>query len=72
MLVYGRGRWAAVSKKPKVIPTLNGGDNGWMDGGEKALVPPFEVVKRQKSPLGRSVSSNFVANCSFIAVDAGH
>ena len=50
MLVYGRGRWAAVSKKPKLIPTSNGGDNGWMEGAGKALVPPFEFVKRQKSP----------------------
>ena len=41
-------------------------------GGRESFISPFEVVKRQKAPLGRNVSSNFVADCSFIAVAGGH
>ena len=41
-------------------------------GGRESFISPLEVVKRQKAPLGRNVSSNFVADCSFIAVDGGH
>ena len=34
-------------------------------GEEKALFSPLKSVKRQKARLGRSVSTNFVADFSF-------
>ena len=40
-------------------PTLHGGG---ADG--KALFSPFEVGKTLESPLGLSVSTNFVTDCS--------
>ena len=47
-------------------------DDGWMEGGGKLYFPLLKWVKRQKAPLGRSFSTNFVADCSFNAVDDGH
>ena len=34
-------------------------------GEEKLYFPLWKSIKRQKAPLGRSVSTNFVADCSF-------
>ena len=45
--------------------------DGWRGEG-KLYFLLLKSVKRQKAPLGRSVSSNFVADFSFIAVDGGH
>ena len=43
--------------------TLHGGD-----GEEKLYFSLLKSVKRQKAPLGRSVSTHFVADCSFSLV----
>ena len=43
--------------------TLHGGDEG---GGGKLHFHLWKSVKRQKGPLGCSVSTNFVADCIFL------
>ena len=42
--------------------TLHGGGRGGKD-----LFPPFKLARRQRGPLGQSVSTNFVADCREIA-----
>ena len=52
---------------PKILTDSNIGTtlHGWNWGG-KLHFHLFKLVKCQKGPLGQSVSTNFVANCSFL------
>ena len=36
-------------------------------GEGKIYFPPFKLARRQRRPLGQSVSTNFVADCTEIA-----
>ena len=37
------------------------------EGEGKIYFPPFKLARRQRGPLGQSVSTNFVADCREIA-----
>ena len=43
--------------------TLYEGDGG--GGGEELFFPLLKSEKRQKAPLGRSVSTHFVGDCNY-------
>ena len=38
-------------------------------GGGKLGFPLLKLVKRQKGPLGQSISTNFVTDCSYIVLE---